>query len=188
MFTDRDGKFQLLALAESGFDPLARTCRFMLTEEAHHMFVGQTGVGPRDRQTCAGDEAAPEAAILGVRRDPAPMIQSTSTTGRARRPTCTATEISSRTRPTSSAGLKGRAYEDRYDDHKALRGARTVRELRRGRLFGRSRCRCANAMNEVLRDEYSRTSEKGIAYWNKHLREARRRVPLPRSPIGRVNR
>ncbi len=26
MFTDRDGKFQLLALAESGFDPLARTC------------------------------------------------------------------------------------------------------------------------------------------------------------------
>src|SRR5690349_5288077 len=45
MFTDRDGKFQLLSLAESGFDPLARTCRFMLTEEAHHMFVGQTGVG-----------------------------------------------------------------------------------------------------------------------------------------------
>jgi hypothetical protein len=44
-FTDRDGKFQLAALAESGFDPLARTCRFMLTEEAHHMFVGDTGVG-----------------------------------------------------------------------------------------------------------------------------------------------
>ena len=39
-FTDRDGKFQLSSLAESGFDPLARTCRFMLTEEAHHMFVG----------------------------------------------------------------------------------------------------------------------------------------------------
>ena len=44
-FTDRDGKFQLLALAESAFDPLARTTRFMLTEEAHHMFVGETGVG-----------------------------------------------------------------------------------------------------------------------------------------------
>src|SRR5215831_3425336 len=43
-FTDRDGKFQLLALAESGFDPLSRTTRFMLTEEAHHMFVGETGV------------------------------------------------------------------------------------------------------------------------------------------------
>src|SRR5439155_17777963 len=31
-FTDRDGKYQLCSLAESGFDPLARTCRFMLTE------------------------------------------------------------------------------------------------------------------------------------------------------------
>ena len=44
-FTDRDGKFQLKSFAESAFDPLARTCRFMLTEEAHHMFVGETGVG-----------------------------------------------------------------------------------------------------------------------------------------------
>ncbi|HVE82432.1 MAG TPA: benzoyl-CoA 2,3-epoxidase subunit BoxB, partial [Myxococcales bacterium] len=44
MFTDRDGKYQLLALAESGFDPLARTTRFMLTEEAHHMFVGEAGI------------------------------------------------------------------------------------------------------------------------------------------------
>ena len=43
-FTDRDGKMQLHALAQSGFDPLSRTCRFMLTEEAHHMFVGQSGI------------------------------------------------------------------------------------------------------------------------------------------------
>ena len=43
-FTDRDGKFQLKSLAESAFDPLSRTCRFMLTEEAHHMFVGETGI------------------------------------------------------------------------------------------------------------------------------------------------
>src|SRR6266851_4995290 len=27
-FTDRDGKYQLASLAESGFDPLARSCRF----------------------------------------------------------------------------------------------------------------------------------------------------------------
>ena len=42
--TDRDGKMQLESLAQSGFDPLSRTCRFMLTEEAHHMFVGENGV------------------------------------------------------------------------------------------------------------------------------------------------
>ena len=46
-FTDRDGKFQLCALAESSFDPLARTTKFMLTEEAHHMFVGESGVVAR---------------------------------------------------------------------------------------------------------------------------------------------
>src|SRR5258706_14235334 len=44
-FTDRDGKFQLCALAESGFDPPALTFLFMLTEEAHHMFVGGTSIG-----------------------------------------------------------------------------------------------------------------------------------------------
>src|ERR671916_565268 len=43
-FTDRDGKYQLGTLKESGFDPLSRTCEFMLKEEAHHMFVGTTGV------------------------------------------------------------------------------------------------------------------------------------------------
>src|SRR3954467_10600687 len=50
-FTDRDGKYQLAALAESGFDPLARTTRFMLTEEAHHMFVGESGVARVVRRT-----------------------------------------------------------------------------------------------------------------------------------------
>src|SRR5215207_252358 len=43
-FTDRDGKYQLGTLKESAFDPLARTCEFMLKEESHHMFVGTTGV------------------------------------------------------------------------------------------------------------------------------------------------
>src|SRR5438445_4752707 len=59
-FTDRDGKMQLESLAQSGFDPLSRTCRFMLTEEAHHMFVGETGVGRILQRTC---EAMKQAGI-----------------------------------------------------------------------------------------------------------------------------
>src|SRR5436189_4095870 len=55
-FTDRDGKYQLASFAESGFDPLSRTCRFMLTEEAHHMFVGETGVGRVVQRTCERSE------------------------------------------------------------------------------------------------------------------------------------
>src|SRR4051795_7834899 len=34
-FTDRDGKYQLGTLKESAFDPLSRTCEFMLKEESH---------------------------------------------------------------------------------------------------------------------------------------------------------
>src|SRR6476660_3289537 len=59
-FTDRDGKMQLHSLAQSGFDPLSRTCRFMLTEEAHHMFVGETGITRVVQRTC---EAMKEAGI-----------------------------------------------------------------------------------------------------------------------------
>ena len=52
MFTDRDGKSQLLSLSESSLDPLSRTTRFMLTEEAHHMFVGETGIARIIERTC----------------------------------------------------------------------------------------------------------------------------------------
>jgi benzoyl-CoA 2,3-dioxygenase component B len=51
-FQDRDGKFQLAALAESGFDPLSRSCRFMLTEEAHHLFVGESGITRIVQRSC----------------------------------------------------------------------------------------------------------------------------------------
>ena len=44
---------QLESLAQSGFDPLARTTRFMLTEEAHHMFVGQSGIARIVERTCS---------------------------------------------------------------------------------------------------------------------------------------
>jgi hypothetical protein len=85
MFTDRDGKFQLLSLAESAFEPLARSAQFMLTEEAHHLFVGETGIdrvvqrggftrktqwrgiAPR-RDRSAGDPALPELVVLVVPR------------------------------------------------------------------------------------------------------------------------
>src|SRR5436190_4117607 len=60
MFTDRDGKWQLLALAESGLDPLARTTRFMLTEEAHHMFVGETGIRRIVQRSCELTRQAPD--------------------------------------------------------------------------------------------------------------------------------
>jgi benzoyl-CoA 2,3-dioxygenase component B len=63
MFTDRDGKSQLLSLSESSLDPLARTTRFMLTEEAHHMFVR------RERPARIPRAHLPAAARVGFSGD-----------------------------------------------------------------------------------------------------------------------
>src|SRR5215204_6078710 len=70
-FTDRDGKMQLESLAQSGFDPLSRTCRFMLTEEAHHMFVGETGVGRVLKRTCESMKAAGVEDLNAIAKVPA---------------------------------------------------------------------------------------------------------------------
>ena len=84
MFTDRDGKSQLLSLSESAFDPLSRTTRFMLTEEAHHMFVGESGVARILERTCqlmkqAGSRATCASSAASTCR----RSRSTSTSGSA---------------------------------------------------------------------------------------------------------
>ena len=96
-FTDRDGKYQLAALAESGFDPLSRTCRFMLTEEAHHMFVGETGVQRIVQRTCELMKEHKTDDVRSLRRaSTCRRSRSTSTSTSRSRSTCSAR----RSRPT----------------------------------------------------------------------------------------
>src|SRR5436190_22067094 len=120
-FTDRDGKYQLLALAESGFDALARTTRFMLTEEAHHMFVGESGVERIVERTAAlmkddpnGDVRARGGLDLGI-------IQRYLNLWFALSLDLFGGEVSSNAASFFAAGLKGRVNEERYVDHTALR-------------------------------------------------------------------
>ncbi|TMB10107.1 MAG: benzoyl-CoA 2,3-epoxidase subunit BoxB, partial [Deltaproteobacteria bacterium] len=110
MFTDRDGKYQLSALAQSGFDPLARTTRFMLTEEAHHMFVGETGVD-RVVQRCAelmaaGKDPRKEHAV------PFDLIQKYINFWFSLSLDLFGGEVSSNAADFFAAGLKGRFRED----------------------------------------------------------------------------
>src|SRR3954454_15053322 len=74
-FTDRDGKYQLGTLKESAFDPLARTCEFMLKEEAHHMFVGTTGVQRIVERTAEVMAEHGTVDILPYGGIPLPIIQ-----------------------------------------------------------------------------------------------------------------
>src|ERR1700728_5043635 len=161
-FTDRDGKYQLLALAESGFDPLSRTTRFMLTEEAHHMFVGESGVRRVVRRTC---ELMRETGDDDVRRQGAvdlPTIQKYINLWFSLSLDLFGGEVSSNAASFFSAGMKGRVQEEKYADHLALEGSYQV---------GGEEIPLRNAMNEVLRDSYMEDCEKCIARWNRVIVE-----------------
>jgi benzoyl-CoA 2,3-epoxidase subunit B len=164
MFTDRDGKFQLLALAESGFDPLARTCRFMLTEEAHHMFVGQTGVGRVIERTCEVLKAGKDPRAVGA--IPPDIIQKYINFWSSSSTDLFGSEVSSNAANFFRAGLKGRANEQKHQDHKALEGVYKLTVPQQGAL-GTEEIPLRNAMNEILRDEYVGDNQKGVAYWNR---------------------
>ncbi|MBI5362474.1 MAG: benzoyl-CoA 2,3-epoxidase subunit BoxB [Planctomycetes bacterium] len=166
MFTDRDGTFQLLALAESGFDPLARTCRFMLTEEAHHMFVGQTGVGRVIERTCEVMKQHPGKDPKAYGAIPLEIVQKWIYFWNSSSNDLYGAEVSSNSANFFGAGLKGRAYEDRYTEHKALDQSYSVDRFVEGKVK-REEVALRNAMNEVLRDEYVKDNEKGIEYWNR---------------------
>jgi benzoyl-CoA 2,3-dioxygenase component B len=116
-FTDRDGKMQLAALAESGFDPLSRSCRFMLTEEAHHLFVGETGVGRTVEATCAAMVKAGITDPYDTERIRAlgvvdlPLLQRKANFHMSVTRDLFGSEISSNGAEAFSSGLKGRFNE-----------------------------------------------------------------------------
>jgi len=171
MFTDRDGKFQLLSLAESGFDPLARSTRFMLTEEAHHMFVGQTGVARVIRRTCEVMREHPDADPREHGAIPLDLVQRYINFWSSSSYDLFGAEVSSNSANFFGAGLKGRAYEEKQPEHLALDQFYSMVRLVDGRVTHED-VPLRNAMNEVLRDEYIGENLKGIDYWNRECEKA----------------
>ena len=166
-FTDKDGKYQLLSLAESGFDPLARTCKFMLTEEAHHMFVGETGVGRVIERTCELMKTAPSEDVTKVGGVPLDMIQRALNYWFSLSLDLFGGEISSNAASYFASGIKGRAWESKKtDDHRLLDLERQVAVIRDGALRDET-VNLRNALNEVLRDDYVADNERTIERWNR---------------------
>jgi benzoyl-CoA 2,3-dioxygenase component B len=180
MFTDRDGKYQLLALAESGFDPLARTTRFMLTEEAHHMFVGETGVERVVQRTAELIKADPNGDVRAQGGIPLELVQKHLNLWFALSLDLFGGEISSNAASYFAAGLKGRAYEDKLPEHGALDQSYRMSVMQDGKLVEQD-VPLRNAMNEVLRDAYVEDCQRGVERWNKRLTEAglSERLSLP---------
>ena len=118
MFTDRDGKSQLMSLSESSLDPLSRTTRFMLTEEAHHMFVGETGIARILERTCQlMKEAGFSEDVRKVGGIDIPTIQKHLNQWFSLSLDLHGSEVSSNAAAYFANGLKGRAKEDTYDEH-----------------------------------------------------------------------
>ena len=172
-FTDRDGKMQLESLAQSGFDPLSRTCRFMLTEEAHHMFVGETGVGRTVQRTC---EAMKQAGIsdpydiekvrsLGV--IDLPTIQKKLNLHYTLSLDLFGSEVSTNAANAYNAGLKGRFMETKIaDDHRLENATYPVLKFVDG-VIKRVDEPALTALNMRLRDDYTDDCARGVDRWNK---------------------
>jgi benzoyl-CoA 2,3-dioxygenase component B len=180
-FIDRDGKYQLAALAESGFAPLRRTTRFMLTEEAHHLFVGETGLGRIARRTAQLANASQDGDVRKAGGIPFDVIQRAINFWFSYGLDLFGSEISSNTSDWFAAGLKGRfREEEKYTDHRALDATLTLDVVENGRLT-KQEVPYRNALNEVLRDEYVKDCERALASWNRAIGEEGRqeRLVLP---------
>ncbi len=177
-FTDRDGKMQLAALAESGFDPLSRSCRFMLTEEAHHLFVGETGVGRTIEATCAAMNKAGITDPYDVERIRAlgvvdlPLLQRKANFHMSVTRDLFGSEISSNGADAFSAGLKGRYEEAKLTDDHQLHGATyKVQSVVDGELAWQD-VPALRAINSRLLDDYIADCQGGIDRWNKIIEKA----------------
>src|SRR5690349_20374881 len=169
MYTDRDGKYQLFALSESGFDPLARTTKFMLTEEAHHMFVGETGIDRVVARTAElmrqGKDPRKEAAL------DLPLLQKYLNLWFSLSEDLFGGEISSNAADFFAAGLKGRYKEAQHEDHKVLNGHYKMEVLENGALVEKD-IPLRTAMNEILRDNYIEDCQRAVDKWNRTLERA----------------
>lgn len=177
-FTDRDGKMQLAALAESGFDPLSRTCRFMLTEEAHHMFVGESGVGRVIQRTC---EAMNEAGITDVNDIEAvrklgvidlPTMQKKINFHVSVTSDLFGSEVSTNGAAAFIAGIKGRFGETKVDDDHVLdNDIYMVSRVVEGKVVEVEET-AHNAINARLLDDYHADAAGGVGRWNKLISKA----------------
>ena len=173
-FTDRDGKYQLCALAESGFDPLARTTRFMLMEEAHHMYVGESGVArviQRTSEVMAAHKTDDPARLRELGVIDLPTIQRYLNFHYSVTVDLFGADVSSNAATFYSSGLKGRFEESKIEDDHLLKDATyPVLQAIDGRLVS-TEAPALNALNEKLRDDFIKDSVAGVGRWNKVIRK-----------------
>ncbi len=187
-FTDRDGKYQLGTLKESAFDPLSRTAEFMLKEEAHHMFVGTTGIDrvvERTAQLMVAHDTDEVAARGGI---PLDVIQKYLNFHYSVSLDLFGGDTSTNVANYYTAGLKGRWLEDRRrDDHKLTSESIMVDSLSDDGDIGQTEVAALVGLNTDLRREYITDCQSGVKRWNRILSSAglQPRLKLPHAAFNR---
>ena len=150
---DRDGKYQLLSVADSAFDPLARTVQFMLTEEAHHMFIGEDGlrrVVQRTLELMKTHDTDDIRAHGGINLA---QIQRYFNFWAPRIYDLFGNDESSKAADLFDAGFKSRVHESSFDDHIRLDTPVTV-ERRMADQFASVDVPMREALNGAMRQAY----------------------------------
>ncbi len=186
-FTDRDGKYQLGTLKESAFDPLARTCSFMLKEESHHMFVGLTGVERVVERTAQVMREHDTDDVAGYGVIPLSVIQKYLNFHFSVSLDLFGGETSTNVGNYFTAGLKGRwAEERRKDDHQLTDASMLVDALVDGEI-AHAEVSAVLGLNTDLRREYIADCQNGVDRWNSVLNSAglTQRLQLPHVAFNR---
>ncbi|HEY0804370.1 MAG TPA: benzoyl-CoA 2,3-epoxidase subunit BoxB [Pseudonocardiaceae bacterium] len=169
-FTDRDGKYQLGTLKESAFDPLSRTCEFMLKEEAHHMMVGTTGVDrvvERSAQLIREHETMDIGPHGGI---PLDIIQKYINFHYTVSLDLFGGEMSTNAANYYTAGLKGRWQEGRRtDDHQLTEHSGSLSRPMADGTWTDEEQSALVLLNLDLRQEYVADCETGVKRWNRIL-------------------
>src|SRR5438046_8736925 len=125
----------------------------MLTDEAHHMFVGDTGLSRVVKRTAQLMKENPNADVRALGGIPLDIIQKYINFWFSYSLDLFGGEISSNSADFFAAGLKGRFKEqDQYTDHIATDGSLTMQVIAEGKMVSRERP-LRTALNEILRGE-----------------------------------
>ena len=141
----------------------------MLTEEVHHLSVGEKGIGRVVQRTAQLMKASPNEDVRASGGIPLEIIQKYLNYWYSYSLDLFGGEISSNSADFFAAGLKGRYEEQKkYEDHLATEGSYSIEVMEDGHLRFKE-VPLRNALNEVLRNEYGKDCERGLARWNKIL-------------------
>lgn len=135
------------------------------------MFVGETGIQRVVQRSAelAAQAAGGDARALGGMD--LPTIQKYLNLWYSLSLDLFGSEISTNAASFFAAGLKGRAREEKFEDHVALDGVYPM-DVLEGGAFRRQDVPLRTAMNEVLRDAYVEDCQRGVDRWNKVLVDA----------------